>query len=839
VSGSGVTDDAVALLLDARGHVLNWPDQAERLLGHPPGEVLGRPVVDLLADPGPEPGRFLAEGGWAGLLTARHRDGREVPVEVRIVALPRGAGDARWAVLAEGAARSALWGLSPALLRRLAARTPAGLVVVDTGLRCVWSNDAMERFGGGTARERLGRRLRDIQPGLGADVLEIQMRRVLDTGIPVFDYEHVGRPGSDPHHDHAHSISFVRLEDDAGHPFGVCYSVVDITDRYRALKRLALLDRASEHIGRSLDPVRTAQDLAEAAVPDLADHVVVDLLDSVLRGAEPKSADPSVAGTAARMGAGDGAAPAPPVRLPPLRRAGSRSVPGSSPPTAFRIGEPATYRSSTPPVVCLTEGTSWWAARLDPDALEWGSGVTGGRAATFGERGAHTAMVVPIRVQGVTLGVTSFFRTGRDEPFDAEDLRLAEEFVARAAVWIDNARRYTRERDAALVLQRSLLPHGIPPQVAVEVASCYRPADELTGVGGDWFDVIPLSGARVALVVGEVTGHGIEAAATMGQLRTAVRTLADLDLRPEELLAHLDDLVSQVAREERAEQQAGAEQELGTGSLGSSCLYVVYDPVGRSCVMASAGHPPPAVIGPAGDAADFPDLPVGPALGVGGLPFESVEFGLAEGSLLALFTDGLIGTPETALDSLGPLLRGPERSLERLVSQVMDKLAPARPFDDAALLLARTRGLDAGQVASWVLPADPAVVGRSREMAAAQLGAWGLDEDLAFTTELVVSELVTNAIRHASGPIGLRLILERTLICEVSDASSTSPHLRHARTTDEGGRGLFLISQFAQRWGTRYTADGKIIWAEQQLAPGADGRAADRLEAAWALPDVG
>jgi PAS domain S-box-containing protein len=811
-SGSDGTDTVVTLLLDAGGRLLSWPDRAQRLLGHLPGDMIGRPAVTLLAsDAAAGAMPTSPEESWTGLLTARHRDGREVPVEVRVVALPEGGGDARWLVLAEDAGRSPLWGMSPQLLRRMTGRMPAGLVVVDTELRCVWSNNAMERFGGGTARERRGRRLRDIQPGLKAEALEAQMRKVLDTGVPVLDYEHVGRPKSDPHRDHAHSMSFVRLDDDTGHPLGVCYSVTDITDRHRALQRLALLDRASEHIGRSLDPARTAQDLAEVAVPELADYVVVDLLEAVIRGAEP--------------GPVTGAEP---VRL---RRSGVGSVLEGHPGPAFRIGDRAAYQASTPPVGCLVEGKSWRAERLDPDEPEWGSGIPGGRAASFGELGLRTAMVVPIMAQGITLGITSFFRTQCDLPFDEDDLRLAEEFVARAAVWIDNARRYTRERDAALVLQRSLLPHGIPPQEAVDVASCYRPADELTGVGGDWFDVIPLSGARVALVVGEVTGHGIEAAATMGQLRTAVRTLADLDLRPEELLAHLDDLVSQVARDERAEQEIRTEQELGTGSLGSSCLYVVYDPVARSCVMASAGHPPPAVIGPGRDGAGFPDLPVGPALGVGGLPFESVEFGLPEGSLLALYTDGLIADPETARDALEPFLRGPELSLERLVTRMVDELAPERPFDDAALLLARTRGLDAGQVASWELAADPAVVGRCRELAAAQLGAWGLDEELAFTTGLVVSELVTNAIRHASGPIGLRLILERTLICEVSDASSTSPHLRHARTTDEGGRGLFLISQFAQRWGARYTADGKIIWAEQQL-----GRQQEQQPAPGALP---
>ncbi|MDX3096331.1 SpoIIE family protein phosphatase [Streptomyces sp. ME19-03-3] len=815
---AGVADD-VTLLLDARGRVLNWPPAAERLLGRVAADVLGTPVVGLLAPedaarPPEIAERCRTEGGWTGVLRLRRDDGGTVTLGVRVVGLPEGVGGSpvRWIVLAAESgrtARSEASGMTPAMLERIVGQTPIGLAVVDTELRCVWSNAALERFGGGPSQGRRGRRLAEIQPGLNAAVLEAQMRRVLETGVPVIDYEHVGRFRTDPRREQAHSMSFVRMEDERGVPVGVCYSVVDISDRWRARQRLSLLDRASERIGRTLDVMHTAQDLADVVVPDLADYVAVELLESVVKGAEPQAGP-----------LGDAVAV-------PLRRAGMRTARRGEPEPAFGIGAVSAYHEGTPPIRSLTDGASWLGSRLDPLGPEWAAGSAGGRAYHFGELGLHTAMVVPIRARGVTLGVALFFRVRRADPFDEEDLRLAEEVVARAAVCLDNARRYTRERDAALVLQRSLLPHSFPPQDAVEVASYYGPADELSGVGGDWFDVIPLSGARVALVVGEVVGHGIEAAATMGRLRMAVRTLADLDLPPEELLAHLDDLVVQVSREAGKSTSARG----GGSSLGATCLYVTYDPVSRRCVMASAGHPPPAVLRPVGErcgvegreAVGFPELSVGPALGLGGLPFEAAESQLAEGSVLALYTDGLTARAEDANDvqdggrsRLRAAMEAGDLPLDALCRRVVDRLAPARPHDDVALLLARTRCLDIGRVASWDLPTDPAVVGRARHVSTRQLEDWGLG-DLAFTTELVVSELVTNAIRHGSGPIRLRLILERALICEVSDASSTSPHLRHPRTTDEGGRGLFLISQFAQRWGTRYTDDGKIIWAEQFL----------------------
>lgn len=422
-------------------------------------------------------------------------------------------------------------------------------------------------------------------------------------------------------------------------------------------------------------------------------------------------------------------------------------------------------------------------------------------------------IVVPLVARGLVLGVVSLWRWRRPEPFEEDDLTLAEEFAARAAVCIDNARRYTQQHQAALALQRSLLPSEVPEHPAVEIDHRYLPADATVGVGGDWFDVVPLSGLRVALVVGDVVGHGIHAAATMGRLRTAVHTLAHLDLPPDEVLSHLDDLVDRLAGEQEATGERAPQV------VGATCLYAVYDPVSGRCALARAGHPPPAVVTPDGRVA-FPDLPAGPPLGLGGLPFEAAELELPEGSLLALYTDGLLAVRRRDVDEGLELLRGalsdPVRSLEDTCKAVEDALLPDRPGDDIALLTARPRCPAAHKVATWELPAEPTAAAEGRTLAVAQLNDWGLEE-VAFTTELIVSELITNAYRYSCGPVTLRLIRDRHLICEVSDPSSTSPHLRHAATTDGGGRGLFLIAQLTERWGTRYVRNGKTIWTEQPL----------------------
>ncbi|NLU67784.1 SpoIIE family protein phosphatase [Streptomyces sp. HNM0574] len=555
-----------------------------------------------------------------------------------------------------------------------------------------------------------------------------------------------------------------------------------------ASTRLELLYDAGVLIGTTLDVVRTAQELAEVAVPRFADYVTVELAEPVLSGEEP-------GGEATEM-----------------RRVAVHGIRDDHPFTP--VGEMIGFLPAVPETG-LGRAYSVLAPDLEAAGRRW-QGRDPERARRVREFGVRSLLSVPLQARGVVLGMADFWRAESDR-FDEDDLSFAEELAARAALSLDNARRYTREHDMAVTLQRSLLPRSLPEHTALEAAHRYLPAQ--AGVGGDWFDVIPLPGARVALVVGDVVGHGLHAAATMGRLRTAVHNFSALDLPPDELLGHLDELASRSDIDNGSE---GAHDGEAPGLTGATCLYAIYDPVTGRATLARAGHPPPALVAPDGTVS-FPDVPVSPPLGLGaGLPVETAELQLPAGSLLALFTDGLIEAPDhdlgAGLDRLRGALSGhPGRSPEEACAAVLEALLPGRPVDDIALLVARTRLLDPSQVADWDVVPEPAAVAPLRAQVDRQLEQWGLAE-VAYTTELIISELVTNAIRYGTGPIRLRLLRERnSLICEVADSSSTSPHLRRATTTDEGGRGLFLVARFTQRWGTRYTARGKVIWTEQPL----------------------
>lgn len=557
-----------------------------------------------------------------------------------------------------------------------------------------------------------------------------------------------------------------------------------VTGRAETVReRLLLLYRAGARVGTTLDVTTTAHELAEVAAPGFADCATVDLADSVLRGEEPEPPAGQVMDM--RRTAVSGVGPDHP--LYPLGR-----VIGFVPTSAEGIGSSSGHTWMVPD---LTASQQW---RLpDPE-----------QAARILEYGFHSLLSVPLHARGVILGMANFWRAGNEAPFDAEDLSFAEELVARAAVSVDNARRYTREHEMAVTLQRSLLPSGLPEQNALDVAYRYLPAQ--AGVGGDWFDVIPLSGARVALVVGDVVGHGLHAAATMGRLRTTVHNFSTLDLPPDELLGHLDELVARMDQDEEA----------GDGAItGATCLYAIYDAVSGRCSVARAGHPGPALVLPDGTV-EFPEIPAGLPLGIGGMPFEATELHVPEGSRLVLYTDGLVERRDRDIDDglrqLSSALAGRDRTPEETCEDVLAAMLPMRPGDDVALLVARTRTLDPARRVQWDVAPDPAAVAGVRKEAIRWLADRGLDEE-GFVTELILSELVTNAIRYGSEPIRVRLLYDRALICEVSDCSSTSPHLRYAATTDEGGRGLFLVAQFAERWGTRYTERGKVIWSEQTL----------------------
>ncbi|SOD91173.1 SpoIIE family protein phosphatase [Streptomyces sp. Ag109_G2-15] len=793
-----------AAVISADGVVVGWTRGAEALLGRPAPGVVGHPAARLLAvpeDPARAAGiaeRCRAGMGWNGLVPVRHRDGRRIEIDLRVSAAFRMGGQECFLLSARE--QRPQWTVGQSVLDGFLTRAPVGMAVMDLELRYIWLNDTLERFGGVPREQRLGRRLSELLPGLQADTLEGLMRKVLATGEPVTDYEYSGWSWADPHRQHAYSTSFFPLVDAEGTTTAVCYMVLDVTERWTARRLLSLVNEAGTRIGTTLDVLETAQELADFAVPRFADFVAVDLLEPVL----------STEGHGAWL---TDAGPAP--ARPTMRRAGLQSVREGVPEAVVRIGEEVYFLPPPSDVNLLISGEPVLIPVLDPSDALWATEQPE-RAARIREFGVHSLISVPMRARNTALGLTTFARSLNTVPFGPDDVLLAQELVARAAVCVDNARRYTREHTAAVTLQRSLLPHALTGGTAVEVASSYLPADPTGGVGGDWFDVIPLSGARVGLVVGDVVGHGISAAASMGRLRTAVQTLADMQMPPDELLAHLDDLVLRLTDEET--ERAPADRSTSTFT-GATCLYAVYDPVSRRCSMARAGHPPPVIVTPDGHAY-YPEIPAGPPLGLGGMAFEAAEIELAENSLLGLFTDGLIegsdGDVESGMARLCEALARTEADLGTLCTSAVQQLVSEPQPDDIALLLARSHTLAADQVASWDVPADPAAVGHVRAEATRQVIDWGFPEQ-AMTTELIVSELVTNAIRYADSPIRLRLLRDARLTCEVADASSTAPRLRHARSTDEGGRGLFLVAQLALRWGARYTAEGKIIWAEQEI----------------------
>ncbi|MFF8024913.1 SpoIIE family protein phosphatase [Streptomyces sp. NPDC007896] len=783
------------LVLDAGSRVVAWSPQAEELLGHRACDILNRPFEELLAGSaaGISGGLQRATGTAFGPCPVAlcHRDASVLTGQLSATVL-LGADEGRqWLVRLTVDRGRGDPDYHAALFDALLHRAPVALAVYDADLRCVLQNSELQRVSGLADEQRLGRTTSETLSGIEGEAVERRQREVLESGLPRTD-EVRGMTPADPSHEHVWADSMFPLRNHHGEVFAVAQAILDITERVHARERLGLVTEVGSRLGNTLDLRQTTLDLACATVPLFADITCVHLLEEVFDGGTPA-----------------------PGRV--------------SPHSVLRC---AAVRPELPrprPGVAAVCGCGF--GPVQQRALSTGATMTSvGERGAADEPGGHSHLYVPIVTRGITLGVVTFARGTTREQFEKDDFLLAEEIVARAAVSIDNARRYSRERATALALQRSLLGHPEAGSSAVDVAASYRPAACELGLGGDWYDVIPLSGARVALVTGDVVGHDLPAAAMMGRLRTAVRTLAELDLEPPELLAHLDDAVRRMDDEqsmsldsERAySQDAPTAAAQAEGAAGSTCLYAVYDPVSRRCTFASAGHMPPLVLSPSGTA-EFADPPVGPPLGLGGPPFESAEVTLPEGTLLVLYTNGLVQQGSgrdlsSGLRQLRLLVSRPqrERTLQEMCRETVDALVPPSPVDDAVLLLARTRALNPDAYATWDISEDPQQVSHMRAMVAEQLERWDLDA-LQFSTELVVSELVTNVLRYGAQPARLRLIKDRTLICEVSDSSSTSPHLRRARTTDEGGRGLFLVAQLTQAWGTRYSGGGKTIWAEQTL----------------------
>ncbi|CAG6398024.1 SpoIIE family protein phosphatase [Streptomyces cocklensis] len=546
-------------------------------------------------------------------------------------------------------------------------------------------------------------------------------------------------------------------------------------------EQLSLLRETGSVVGSTLDLHTTARELCAVTVPRFADLATVLVVDQLFSDTEPPK-DDRVADTvlvrrvavADRSGPGAGwDAALPEGEL--LTLPGQEAIP--------RLGDPVLL-----PVV---------DSALAPDiAADLGVPAVGRLLA------GHSLILAPLTARGTVLGRICFLRSPGRRPFDARDAATAAEIAARGAVHLDNARLHRLESRAAATLQRSMMPTKPPRIPGVQIAHHYMPGDRQAQVGGDWFDAIQLPGGRVALIVGDVMGHGLQAAAVMGQFRTSVITMAALDLPPAQLLRHLDNLA----------------QRLGTDHL-ATCVYAVYDPIQRTLTLANAGHIPPVLAGHDGRG-ELLQIPGGAPIGVGGVPFETVEIPAPDGSWLVLCTDGLVEVRGQGIDAglaaLCAHVIEPQQTPEDVCAQILSRVHSEDRRDDVALLVARFEGIAPQDVAQWRLRVDDSEVARARDLTRRQLAAWGL-ERLSDTTELLVSELVTNAFRAASYEVELRLMRVGKLLVEVSDDNHNLPQLQRAEADDVRGRGLALVSHMSRRWGTSRKAVGKVVWFELPL----------------------
>ncbi|WP_333778957.1 SpoIIE family protein phosphatase [Streptomyces sp. IBSBF 3136] len=805
------------------GLVDQWSLRAEQLFGIPAERAVGMDPIEAFVDSdlrerGQRKMAEILDGReWTGVVPFRMPDqpdgsrGEEGLAEVYVMPTRTAEGDKAAVCIVVDVRTLRSIETDLAASQAIFGQSPFGFLLIDADLRVRRANMRFASIFGGSPDDHRGKGVHDYLARGEAERVSATLRRVLESGDSITDMHVTGYvPGSD---ERRHwSVNLYRVHSGSGRPIGIAWLGTDITARRAAAREaaaarrnLALLNEAGARIGNSLDLETTARELLDVVVPGFCDLATVDLYQGLLAGDE------------APPGLADGSAE--------LRRVAFASAVSDAPFTGtgdrVEVGAVHHFPFNSPCADALR------TARPQHVPAEDGGLV-------------QSTLAVPMVAHDTVVGLARFSRTKGSEPFGDRDRDLAVELAARAAVCIDNARLYRREHERALILQRSLLPPGDPEASGLDIACRYLPGNAATEVGGDWFDVIELPGHRTALVVGDVMGRGLRAAVAMGELRTAVRTLALLDLEPAEVLSALDEIARGLGTPGGVQQATRAARQPRDADLSevylATCVYAVYDSVTRRCTFANAGHLPPVLVEP-GEAALMLDVPPGMPLGVGGEPFEEVEVELPEGALLALYTDGLVESRDHPLDeglqAFVGALTDPSRPLEDVCDHVLSTLDTHHGEDDIALLMARVQGLPAESVGDWTLPREPRSVGRAREYARAQLVGWDL-EPLVDTTELLVSELVTNALRYGEGEIRLRLLLDRTLVCEVWDSGLVQPRRRRARDTDEGGRGLQLVGLLSAAWGSRRTPRGKTVWFELPL-PGGEHGLTDPAEALLSL----
>ncbi|WP_055525900.1 ATP-binding SpoIIE family protein phosphatase [Streptomyces graminilatus] len=782
------------VVVDREGLVSHWSRGARRLFGASKEEALGRPAADLLPVSG-----ALPDTDDEGATPYSSYDGLGPDLESSLDGglSYRAAGRARITVPGDDARVDVLWWAYP-----LVGPGHERLLVLAADTDVLRQDDddvAVERIAPGFAlhtnfpgADELARRLPEILPSMSVGESARIVAQILELGYPVLEFSQNELIPVTPDWGVARRAERKARRERAARAVLAGESLPedlrdDVEDLEHAAvrERLEFLNDVSGRIGTSLDLSRTIIEVSKAVVPRFTDVAGTYLREQVVAGEGFPDGVPDTTTMWHR------------VALEHTDEPGRWD-------DVVPVGEAMPFPAHTPFFQCMTSGQPVLVPRISE---QMGHMI----ASQFEKRDirplitGRSMLVVPLKARNVVLGFMILLRHPERAEFNDMDRVTGAELAARAGLVLDNARMYTYQESVAETLQDSMLPQ-IPPRMAgCDIATRYLPGTLLGRVGGDWFDSVKLPGARTALVVGDVMGHGLNSAAMMGQLRTAVQTMAALDLPPAQLLRNLDDLA----------------QRLGDTYL-ATCLYVVYDPIESELHLANAGHIPPVLVRAVDGRSELLDLPTGAPIGVGGVPFEAVRVRVEPGDRLVMCTDGLVEVRGedigVGLATLCESAAHPAASMDDACDTIIRALNPrGGRKDDVALLMARLNGIEPDDVAEWRLALDPAEVGRARAVVREQIHEWGLAR-LVDSAEVLVGELVTNAVRHSHGrPVELRLVRGETLLCEVDDDDHTLPTLLSAGPTDEFGRGLRVVSTLAREWGASRTGTGKTVWFELTL----------------------